>query len=117
MRKSRSLARFEEHSLALFAALVMGSSGAAAQVRASGDLMKVQSPASAPASRTAQEAAFQRANLAFDRADTNGDGMLSRAEAQRLPAVAERFDEIDTDGDRMLSREEFHRAVLEPGHY
>lgn len=113
MRKSRPLARFEEHSLALFAALAMGSAGAAAQVREHGALVQVQAHVSAPAARAAQDAAYQRANAAFDRADANGDGKLSRDEAQRLPAVAERFDEIDANGDKHLSREEFQRGVID----
>ncbi|WP_326541848.1 EF-hand domain-containing protein [Pseudorhodoferax sp.] len=113
MPKSRPLARFEEHSLALFAALAMGGVGTVAQAREHGGLMQVQAPISAPAARSAQHAAFQRANAAFDRADANGDGQLSRAEAQRLPAVAERFDEIDSNGDKQLSREEFQRGVID----
>jgi Ca2+-binding EF-hand superfamily protein len=41
------------------------------------------------------------------RADADGDGTLSRAEAQAsLPRLAARFDQIDADGDRRLSREE-----------
>lgn len=113
MRKYRPLACFEEHSLALFAALVMGSTGAAAvQLREDGGLVQVQ-VAPLSAAHAARDAAQQRANAAFDRADANGDGKLSYEEVQRLPAVAERFDEIDTDGDRFLSREEFQRGVID----
>lgn len=114
MRKYRPLACFEEHSLALFAALVMGSTGAAAvQLRENGGLVQVQvqAPMGPSAPRAMQDTAQQRASAAFDRADANGDGRLSREEAQRLPAVAERFDEFDTDGDHMLSRQEFERAI------
>lgn len=111
MRKSRTLARFEEHSLALFAALVMGGSGAAVHAREVGSL--VQAQLQQPAPRAARGEAHQHANAAFDRADANGDGKLSREEAQRLPAVAERFDEIDSNGDRSLSREEFQRGVVD----
>lgn len=112
MRKSRPLARFEDHSLALFAALVLCSTGAMAQARGpagGGEMMvQVQAPVSTSAGR---DTAQQRADAAFARADANGDGRLSRDEAQRLPAVAERFDEIDANGDRFLSREEFHRGI------
>lgn len=111
MRKSRTLARFEEHSLALFAALVMGGSGAAVHAREHGSL--VQAQLQQPAPRAARGEAHQRIDAAFDRADANGDGKLSREEAQRLPAVAERFDEIDSNGDRLLSREEFQRGVVD----
>jgi Ca2+-binding EF-hand superfamily protein len=43
----------------------------------------------------------------FARADTDADGSLSRAEAERgLPRVAKKFDRIDRDGDGKLTREE-----------
>jgi len=43
----------------------------------------------------------------FARADTDGDGALSRAEAERgLPRLAKKFERIDRDGDGRLTREE-----------
>jgi len=52
-----------------------------------------------------------RAGAKFDqyfvRADSDGDGTLSRAEAERdLPRVAKKFDRIDRDGDGRLTRKE-----------
>ena len=44
---------------------------------------------------------------AFKRADTNGDGKLSKEEAANMPAIAARFDELDKDKDGFLSLEEF----------
>jgi Ca2+-binding EF-hand superfamily protein len=44
---------------------------------------------------------------AFARADVNGDGKLSRAEAVHLPAIEARFDELDTNHDGFLSVDEF----------
>lgn len=41
-------------------------------------------------------------------ADTNGDGMISRAEAQALPRIAEKFDAIDANHDGQLTMEELH---------
>jgi len=43
----------------------------------------------------------------FARADTDGDGALSRFEAERgLPRVAKKFERIDSDGDGRLTLEE-----------
>jgi hypothetical protein len=45
--------------------------------------------------------------LYFARADSDGDGALSRAEAERgLRRVAKKFEHIDRDGDGRLTREE-----------
>lgn len=44
-------------------------------------------------------------------ADKNGDGFISREEAQAsLPKVAENFDRMDLNKDGFISREEFQRA-------
>ena len=39
-------------------------------------------------------------------ADTNADGLISRAEAAALPRIAERFDAIDANRDGQVSFEE-----------
>ena len=51
---------------------------------------------------------------AFARADTNGDGKLSREEAQRFPEIAARFDELDADHDGFLSLIEFSVGATPP---
>ena len=51
---------------------------------------------------------------AFARADSNGDGKLSRDEAQRFPEIAARFDELDTDRDGFLSLIEFSVGATPP---
>ena len=49
----------------------------------------------------------------FSRADADGDGTLSRAEAEQgLPRVAAKFDRIDKDGNGRVTREEM-RAWLD----
>ena len=51
------------------------------------------------------------ADAAFDRADVNRDGRLSREEAEHFPVLSQRFDVIDTNRDSFISREEFNQAV------
>jgi hypothetical protein len=43
-------------------------------------------------------------------ADTNADGLISRAEAAALPRLAERFDTIDANKDGQVSFEELRAA-------
>lgn len=50
-------------------------------------------------------------DAAFNRADANHDGKLSRQEIEHFPALAARFDQMDTNGDQFLSRDEFNRAA------
>jgi len=40
------------------------------------------------------------------RADTNGDGMISREEAAALPMISKHFDEIDANHDGQITVEE-----------
>jgi Ca2+-binding EF-hand superfamily protein len=42
--------------------------------------------------------------------DTDGDGRISRAEAQAAPRLAAHFDEIDADKDGFLTRDELKAA-------
>ena len=63
--------------------------------------------------RQAALAANQQADAAFQRADRNGDGRLSRAEADHLPAIAARFEQLDANRDQFISREEFNRVLAD----
>lgn len=54
------------------------------------------------------------AESVFNRADTNHDGRLSRAEVARFPVFTEKFDELDTDHDGSLSLSEFEAGFNAP---
>ncbi|MDP3826463.1 MAG: EF-hand domain-containing protein [Polaromonas sp.] len=88
----------DKRSVLLQALLTLGmAAGARAQAAAG---------AIPPNRVTAQDLA-----AAFKRADVNGDGKLSRQEAERLPAVAQRFEQIDTNRDTFISLDEFSQAA------
>ena len=61
-----------------------------------------------------QQPAASTPEVAFMRADTNGDGKLSKAEAARIPSVASKFDALDKDKDGMLSMGEYMTAFEAP---
>lgn len=90
MTQAQHTHRFDARSLLLLGALTLASGAGWAQ----------GSPAPDDASSQALVAAFAKA-------DQDGDGKLSPAEAARLPAVAERFAQLDKDGDGALSSTEF----------
>jgi hypothetical protein len=53
----------------------------------------------------------ERMQERLKRADGNGDGAISRAEAeQSMPGIARHFDSIDIDRDGTISREEMRAA-------
>ena len=53
-----------------------------------------------------------QSEVVFQRADANHDGKLSRDEAARIPAIAEKFDQLDMDKDGLLSLDEVKAAAL-----
>jgi hypothetical protein len=55
-----------------------------------------------PEGQASRGAQFERLRAA----DTNGDGLISRAEAAALPRLAERFDTIDANADGQISLDE-----------
>jgi hypothetical protein len=52
--------------------------------------------------------------VAFMRADADGDGKLSKAEAARIPSISSKFDALDKDKDGALSMGEFMTAFEAP---
>lgn len=61
-----------------------------------------------------QAPAASTPEVAFMRADADGDGKLSKAEAARIPQVAAKFDALDKDKDGMLSMGEYMAAFEAP---
>jgi Ca2+-binding EF-hand superfamily protein len=52
----------------------------------------------------------QDAALVFTALDANKDGKVSKAEAQKNPAVSQMFDQADKNHDGFLSKDEFDQA-------
>jgi EF hand len=61
-----------------------------------------------------QQPSASAPEVAFMRADANGDGKLSKTEAARMPAIAAKFDALDKDKDGMLSMGEYMVAFDAP---
>jgi Ca2+-binding EF-hand superfamily protein len=76
----------------------------AAVVALASQLAMAQMVTPAPKGSAPDRAAVE---AAFARADINADGKLSKEEAARLPAIANRFVELDKDKDGFLSLDEF----------
>ena len=106
-RNRHFIPNFEARSVLLVAAVTFGGIGGA----------QGQTTAPSPSTSASAAAEIIRANkgspsdvdAAFDRAHTNTDGKLSRAEAENLPSVAQRFEQIDTNRDTFISREELSK--------
>ncbi len=73
---------------------------------ASGATSAAPNPLSSPSPKPHHGEAKQR----FLQADSNGDGKLSRDEAQSLPHLAKRFADIDSDRDGYITRDELRAA-------
>jgi hypothetical protein len=75
----------------------------------------VPPPARASSTPPSQTRDSNLAQLSFDAADTNKDGVITRDEASFVPGLD--FAAADTDGSSTLSRQEFAAATatLHPG--
>jgi hypothetical protein len=52
----------------------------------------------------------ERIRQSFDQADSNSDGQLTRAEAQRLLILPHSFEDMDENKDGLVDRAEYQRA-------
>ena len=55
----------------------------------------------------------QEMMAAFTKADANKDGKLDIVEAENVPGLVARFKQVDTDGDGMVSKAEFEKATAQ----
>ncbi len=84
------------------AAAVLALSALAFGVHAQGTMPAKPATAATPA---------ESVSAGFKRADLNGDGKLSREEAARVPALAEKFDAADRNKDGQLDLDEVAAAL------
>lgn len=112
-----SMPNFEISSVLLLAALVLGAAHSAqAQTSPAAAAPGYSPPSQMAMSVTAvaipaNQAISKGVEAAFQRADTNRDGQLSREETERFPALMQRFDQVDSNGDHFLSPDEFQQAA------
>lgn len=102
--------KFDTRSLALFASLALGSGLAAAQFTV-GPSAPAKPGTTAPSSEPAKSRTVASVADAFRKADANGDGSISRAEAGRQGELAGKFDKLDANRDGALSRAEFNPSL------
>ena len=117
--KKHSMLNFELRSVMLFSALAVGvaiashaqsswqpshgsDTGASAAQMARADAVDVMA---------ANRSSNRELDAAFNRADTNGDGKMSREEARHFPAIEPGFEQLDLNRDRFISRDEFMKAA------
>ncbi len=114
--KKHFIPNFEVRSVLLLAALALGAAAAQAQTsppspanpgNASAQMTAAGTAGAIPPNRTTG----QQLEAAFNRADVDRDGKLSRQETEHFPALVQRFEQIDTNRDGFISRDEFGRAA------
>ena len=115
-QSKHSIPNFELCSVILLAAFAMGAASAShaqstPKAGSANSAPSQMTPVAAAGAIPANKVTSQDLDAAFNRADANHDGQLSRAEAEHFPAVAQRFDQIDGNRDGFISREEFNKAA------
>ncbi len=100
------------HSLLLLPALCLATAWVAAQTLPPTLPLQPAAPQPAPAAVPLPAARWTAAQVrdAFDRADSDSNGELSRAEAQRLAILPRSFEDMDQNKDGVLVRAEYEGA-------
>jgi EF hand len=112
------VANFELCSVILLAAFAMSAASAshaqsatASSTGSSSSTRSQMAPIAAADAVPANKVTRMDLDAAFNRADVDRDGKLSRTESEHFPAVAQRFEQIDSNHDSFISREEFNHAA------
>jgi Ca2+-binding EF-hand superfamily protein len=98
-----------------------GAIGVLAMLGMAGPVAADEAPSSGPGAHMKQrckddpdkcrEAMQQKAQAWWKKVDTDGDGSISREEAQaNAPRLARDFEKVDTNGDGKITREELQAA-------
>lgn len=95
------------------AAALLSTSFAGAQTAAPAPTVTPPAPAVQPAAQPIPAARWTMAQLrqAYELADTDSDGRLSRAEAQRLAIMPRSFEDLDQNKDGVLERAEYEGTI------
>jgi hypothetical protein len=109
--KQRPLSSFDARSVMLFAAITVGGGFAQAQPAPSTARLNAPVNATSPASAKVNGAS-EKKHPAFEAADADRDGKLTRDETKQLAALKRGFDRFDTDKDGTISYAEFVHSKL-----
>jgi hypothetical protein len=99
--------------IALVAAIAGGMASAIAQTPAPAAVPPASEPVMpAPVTQPLPPSRWTPAQIreAFQRADVNSDGQLTRAEAQRLPIMPRSFEDTDANKDGVLTLDEYQAS-------
>jgi hypothetical protein len=91
-------------------AALSGADASAQQPAAPQPVMPVAPAAPAAPPLPANRWTAQQIREAFELADTDSNGELTRAESQRLPILPRSFEDIDLNKDGVLTRAEYEAA-------
>ncbi|HET9622715.1 MAG TPA: EF-hand domain-containing protein [Kofleriaceae bacterium] len=80
-------------------------------VLAAASLMAVAAPAFAGDDDAMKARVSRRVDQVFAKLDADGDGRISKAEAEKGPKMSKAFDRVDADHDGFVSRAEMSAAV------